>query len=116
MARPYAYHGEGTIIEISEDGQTFTKLPPLERFEKMRDITTCDLGIPTAVEVGDIVAVGPGGPSNPGIAAIHAYHQSMKSVFCRVTFRDGDSKVIMCSISYLKLEPNRFILHLKNQS
>ena len=115
MARPDAYHGEGTINEISEDGQTFTKLPPLESFEKMPDVTTYDLGIPTAVEVGDIVAVGPGGPSTPGIAAIHAYSQSIKSVFCRVTFKDGESTVMKCWISHLKIEPNRFILHLKNQ-
>jgi hypothetical protein len=59
MARPCGYHGEGTIIEISQDGHTFTKLPPS---------------------------------------------------------RDGDSTVIKCLISYLKLEPDRFILHLKNQS
>jgi hypothetical protein len=115
MDRPNRY-GRDTIIAISEDGTDFSNLPALEMFDKMQDVTTYDAGIPTAVEVGDIVAIGAEGPSNPTVAALHAYSQNLKSLFCRITFKDGDSTVIECVISYLKIESNRFILHLKRLS
>jgi hypothetical protein len=109
-------HGQGTILAFSEDGTTFTELPALERFEKMSDVITRDAGIPTAVEIGDMVAIGRANPSTLGIAALHGWQQAMKTVFCRITFKDGDSILIKCLISYLKIEPHRFVLHLKHQS
>jgi len=131
MSAPKAYPGRGTQIAFSLDGQNFTPMPQLEKFEKTGsktdydDVTCLDspgsnkYWQPVVVENGDYSAEGSYDPGNAGITQMQANQQALALIYYKITLIDGTTLTGQCSVSQFeapkidRYKANRFSFQVK---
>jgi len=116
------YEGDGTTMAFSADGETYVSLPKLDRISPHSGVVEHDrldcldgcAPVNVAMVEGSrgYLAEGNCGSVSPALAAVHSFHQAMKTVHFRIMLVDKTTIEGKCLIDRFDLNPPRFRLHI----